>query len=204
MRTAKLTILSIALALGPPACGRNAAEVTSGDMTATASPSVSAPASATGAPSTTITPTPPPTPSPSPTPSTSPVLEDGRHFGYIRSIDVASDPAMLVFDLAYFLTGEEANREAAERGDEVPVPNDYYIVNDNPRLRTVPIAPDARVFTVEPGCCDLVRGDLARFAAAFDEPGPTDFTVQYRGGSSQYWLTVSGGEAVKIEEQFLP
>ena len=42
----------------------------------------------------------------------------------------------MTFDLAYFLTGDAANQAAAEHGDETPVPNDYYIVNDNPSLRT--------------------------------------------------------------------
>ena len=40
------------------------------------------------------------------------------------------------FDLACFYTGEEANEQAAQRGDEVPVPNDVYIVNDNTTIQT--------------------------------------------------------------------
>ena len=43
-------------------------------------------------------------------------LPDGRHFGYIQTIDVMSPSATLTVDTAEFLTGDEANRAAAEDG----------------------------------------------------------------------------------------
>jgi len=162
--------------------------------------------SASTPPPTTVSPTSTPTPTPEPTesPTESPVLEDGRHFGFIQSVDLSSQAPTLVFDLAYFLTGEEANQAAAEHGDETPVPNDYYIVNDNPRLRTLPLDPDVRIELVDwANCCDGVfLGDLQPFAESFEltsyPSGP------YKGGFSPYWLTVEHGIVVKIEEQYLP
>jgi hypothetical protein len=166
------------------------------------SPSSSAPPPTTVSPTPSVSPT--PTPEPSESPSESPVLEDGRHFGFIRSVDLSSQTPTLVFDLAYFLTGDEANEAAAEHGDETPVPNDYYIVNDNPRLRTLPLDPNVRIELVDwANCCDTVfLGDLQPFAASFEETsypsGP------YKGKFSPYWLIVEHGVVVEIEEQFLP
>ena len=51
-----------------------------------------------------------------------PPLEDGRHFGYIHAAKLTDEPRELVFDLAYFLTGDEANKAAEERGFETPSP----------------------------------------------------------------------------------
>jgi hypothetical protein len=45
-------------------------------------------------------------------------LPDGEYFGYLKSMNTDSQTA--AFDLACFYSGEEANREAAARGDEVP------------------------------------------------------------------------------------
>ncbi len=155
-------------------------------------------------PTATSSPEPSPEPSeePSEEPSPSPALEDGRHFGYIRSVDV--DAMTLRFDLAYFLTGEEANQAAAEHGDEVPVPNDYYIVNDNPRLRTLPVDPGAEVWVIDwSRCCDLVRGELGPFLDAFaTRHHPWD--ALYQGRRAPYWLTVRDGAVVRIEVQYLP
>jgi hypothetical protein len=69
-----------------------------------------------------------------PAPS-SPKLEDGRHFGFIRSVDLGTSTKTISFDLAYRLDGEEANQAAAERGYPTPVDYDYFVVNDNAKLR---------------------------------------------------------------------
>jgi hypothetical protein len=131
-------------------------------------------------------------------------LKDGRHFGYIESIDLETSPATLQFDLAYRLVGEEANQAAAERGYETPVENDYFIVNDNPKLRTLPLSPDAEILLVDWNwCCDaLVTVDPERFQAFFGRPKYS--SLHPRGEFSQYWVTVVGGTVVKIEEQYRP
>ena len=75
------------------------------------------------------------------TPGTS-VLGDGRWFGYVDSADTTS----IEFDLACWFSGDEAILAAAEDGEESPPPNDYYIRNVNPQLRTVAVAATANVF----------------------------------------------------------
>jgi len=133
------------------------------------------------------------------------VLADGRHFGYSNTVDAEASPHTLVFDKADFLTGEEANEAAREDGHLGPgesVPNDYYIRNNNPLLRTLPFEDDVELAVIDwNNCCELVQGELEPFAAAFEGHQPAG---SYRGSLSPYWLTVAGGRVVKIEEQYQP
>ncbi len=143
-----------------------------------------------------------PSPSPTPEPTTaSPALDDGRHFIFVKEL-LGDPPDRMTFDLAEFLTGDAAAEAAAEHGDESPPPNDYYIVNDNPRLRTLPIASDAelRILDWADCCSSFVIGDLGLLADALVHADPTG---TYRP-SSPFWITVEGGAIVTIEEQYLP
>jgi hypothetical protein len=132
-------------------------------------------------------------------------LEDGRHFGYVRSVD--PDARTIEFDLAYFLSGEEADHAYQEAtGDTGPVPNDHFVVNDNPKLRTLGLAPDVHVRLLDWNhCCEtFFDGDLALFAQAIQEQGDvTDGDLIYRG-QSQWWITVQNGVVTEIEEQYSP
>lgn len=186
--------LLVALAVLAAGCGED--ETTSGGPTTSESPTTSA----TTEPTDSQTETPEPSETESPTPTAQ--LEDGRHFGSIRSIDVEAQT--MRFDLAYFLTGEEANEAAAEHGDEVPVPNDYYIVNDNPRLRTLDVDPDVEVWVIDwADCCDVVEGEVQPFVDAF-ETRHHPWDAMYQGREAPYWITVEDGAVVKIEVQYLP
>jgi hypothetical protein len=133
------------------------------------------------------------------------LLGDGRHFGYVRSVDV--DGGAIEFDLAYFLSGEEANQAYHEAtGDSGPVPNDYYIVNDNPKVRTLTISSDLRLRLLDWNhCCEtFFDGDLSLFARAIEEQADvTDGDLIYRG-QSQWWITVRDGVLTEIEEQYTP
>jgi hypothetical protein len=153
----------------------------------------------------------PPTPSTTshsptgqPSESPSPALEDGRHFGYIQSAQLMAQLRVIRFDLAYLLTGDEANQAAADRGMETPVPNDYFIVNDNPKLRELPVGPGLRILLLDwTNCCDtMFRADPGGFQASFDRKKYP--SGNYKGKFSGYWLTVKGGAVTKIEEQYFP
>ncbi len=191
-----LLMLPLALALLSSACGGD------GGAAAVGSPT-SPPAPASSVPSSTPDPTTSAAPSPTPTAVPSPELEDGKHFGYIRSVDASGQPATLVLDLAYMLTGEDAAQAAKEHGDEYPPPNDYYIVNDNPKLRTLILSPDVRIRVLDwANCCQtFFAGDLTAFADGFAHPDPAG---AYRGPTSPYWLWVKDGQVVRIQEQYLP
>ena len=142
---------------------------------------------------------PPPVPGPSDTPS------DGRHFGYIKTIDPRY--ATLTIDLAKLVTGDAADRAAAAAGEieaGEQVPNDYFIDNSTESYVTLRVADDVVVRVVgDPP--DLIEGDLLPFAASFAKrPDEIASDAKYRGVTSQYWVTVRDGVIVRIEEQYLP
>lgn len=131
-------------------------------------------------------------------------LEEGRHFGYVRSVD--RDAGTIEFDLASFLSGKEANDAYHAAGGTGPVPNDHFVVNDNPMLRTLTLAPDVRLRLLDWNhCCDrFFDGDLSLFAQAIAEQSDvTDGDLIYRGQSS-WWVTVRDGVVTQIEEQYSP
>jgi hypothetical protein len=139
-----------------------------------------------------------PTTSASPAPSSSPepVLVDGLHFVLARS--AKASPASMRFDLAEFLTDQAAQDAAEERGDEAV--NGYYIVNDNPRLRSLPVAAGVRVrYIPVSACCELVPGTWEQFVEAVNASAQSDLDA-----SAPWWLTVRDEQIVQIEQQYLP
>lgn len=130
---------------------------------------------------------------------------DGRYPGIITSIDAAGSGWEIVIDYVQVLTGAEANAEAAARGDETPVPNDYYVVNDNPRLRTIPVSSVCAVLMHDTPAADpadgIVMGDVT---LTFD-----DFRVDRWGALSYYrdaiyWIDIADGEITNIEHFWVP
>jgi hypothetical protein len=161
-------------------------------------------------PSSTTTPSPTDTPSsssepsetetPEPSESESAILEDGHHFVFVkRALFLPDGSTRVRFDLAYFLTGEEGQQAAEDHDDEFV--NGYYIVNDNPRLRTLPLADDVEVeYVPTDQCCELQPGNIDAWLESINETNPTD----YDGKNVPWWFTVEGGEITKIEQQWLP
>jgi serine/threonine-protein kinase len=146
---------------------------------------------------------------PSTTPSTSctadAVLPDGRWFGRIEAIDLATNT--LQFDLACFWEGDTANQKADAAGFATPV--SFFVENDNPEIRPLTLAPDVEIRLADlSDCCDLdcceptILGDLTLFAQNIGRhlhPQPP-----YNGKMSYYWVTVQNGLVVLIEEQVPP
>jgi hypothetical protein len=129
-------------------------------------------------------------------------LKDGRHFGFIKRVDFRT--STIVFDLAYLLSGEKANQAAAARGYETPVSNDYFVVNDNPKLRTLRLASDVEILLLDwKRCCSaFFSADRERFQASFRiKHFPTG---NYQGKYGSYWLTVQDGAVVKIQNRYQP
>ena len=128
-------------------------------------------------------------------------LEDGRH---PVLIDVPGAP--MVVDVIQWLTGEAANQAAIEDGvieEGDSVPNDYYIVNDNPMLRELAVARDVRV-TLSTWDCQNIPTEknvsFERFVDLFN--GTEECTDNLR--VNPYWLTIENGSVVAIEEQYRP
>jgi hypothetical protein len=103
---------------------------------------------------------PPPHRSPSPLPpppaggTDRPViLADGRHTVYLKTVD--PNRRTIAFDLIQFYGKDEALRKATKDHPEASpeqvrqwVPNDFYIRNVNPKLRTLPVRSDAAITVI--------------------------------------------------------
>ncbi|MEQ1788046.1 MAG: hypothetical protein ABL966_13410, partial [Acidimicrobiales bacterium] len=109
-------------------------------------------------------------------------LPDGWWYGTIAG-PVGAD---VDFDLACYYIGAAAEAEAASRGDEVN--NDYYVVNENPQVRTLTVAAGASATCVE------MDGNIDGADCS-----PTDVA-----GDWAVWLRVQGGEVDRIVEQYAP
>ena len=132
-----------------------------------------------------------------------PVLDEGRDPAFLTRLDDAD--RTIEFDLIQFLTGDEAFVAFQEDHPDDPEgwANDYYIVNDNPRLRTLPVADDVEVTVVQTS-----EGAYDAHTIAFEAlpayvhaaPMPSDDRMWH----NPFWLTVRDDMVVAIEEQFLP
>ncbi|MBC7266150.1 MAG: hypothetical protein H5T75_04135 [Coriobacteriia bacterium] len=134
--------------------------------------------------------------------------------GTTRSTDVVDQPTLVVdwsrsggqmrltLDYVQFLFGNDANREAARRGLEVPVPNDYLIVNDNPRLRVFPVKPGIMVHVLynDDGTMSFEGRDITLDEWYSRLMGP--LADQY--SSSYFLVTVEDGVITKVAQQYTP
>ena len=134
---------------------------------------------------------------PAPSPTTA---NRGSDFGFIRSWYAKPGAFYLRFDRAVMLTGKAADAASAAHGGESPVPNDYYIQNDNPRLRDLVLADQATVI----GSQHLTGS-----------PGPNPsslkalLTFVHNGGpqlaATPFHLTYDdNGFVTQVREQYLP
>ncbi|MBT8164947.1 MAG: hypothetical protein KJP22_10055 [Acidimicrobiia bacterium] len=122
-------------------------------------------------------------------------LPGGVWYGTIVSVG----PGSLQFDLACFYFGEIAWEVAAAEGEEAN--NDYWIVNDNPTLRTVPVAAKAVVWSIPP---DLTEELLPLL---YLTEWPPDWDRAYAACPGEYcgvWLYVNDGVVDEIVEQYVP
>ena len=121
-------------------------------------------------------------------------------FGFIRSWYAKPGAFYLRFDRAILLNGDAADAASAAHGGESPVPNDYYIQNDNPRLRDLAIANQI----TEVGSQQLTGS-----------PGPKPISLKalltfvHNGGpqvaATPFHLTYNdNGLVTRIEEQYVP
>ena len=199
-RMKRTALIVGAMVLALLSIGAGALIALSSDDDRAESPSITPSVTPTDEPSVEPTEAPSGSETPEPAPPESPVLEDGHLFVYVTSASRLEDGTSEVeFDLAYFYTGTRAEQEAAERDDEAA--DGYYIVNDNDRLRTLPLAEDVKVRYIPVDfCCELQRGNLDAWLEAVLETNQTD----YGGKDVPWWFTVEGGQITRIEQQYLP
>ena len=121
-------------------------------------------------------------------------------FGFIRSWYAKPGAFYLRFDRAILLTGDAADAASAAHGGEVPVSNDIYIQNDNPRLREVAVVDQATVIGSQQltGNSDPQPSSLKALLTFVDKGGPTVAVTPFH-------LTYNdNGLVTRIEEQYVP
>ena len=136
-------------------------------------------------------------PSPTPpvlrVPAPRPVLADGRYDSYLRTLD--SRRNRLVVDLVQVLDGQAA-RDAAIADGIARDKAQYlgvYVRNQNPRLRTLPLARDLRL-DLRGGDCEAPRNhQLAKLAADARAMSGSIHTYYFT-------LTVRAGAVHQVQE----
>lgn len=129
--------------------------------------------------------------------------QSGVYAAFLSDIDPAAPS--LSFDVVQWLVGQDATDAWHEEYPDDPEgpPNGTFIRNENPAVRTAPVAADVVV--------RLVRID--EDADADLDPGTFDELPAYLAGQpsgdgyispNPYWLTFDAGEIIGVCEQFRP
>ncbi|GIU92735.1 MAG: hypothetical protein KatS3mg011_1641 [Acidimicrobiia bacterium] len=131
-------------------------------------------------------------------------LTDGVYLGFL---DSETNIDEVVFDLAVWFSGPDANRAAIADGEtQIPVPNDFYIRNRSKRTFVFEVASGIQATSVwydydtDP---DLENDPVSwpDLVAAFKsaEGGVWSNLV-----ADPWWITIEGGQVVRMDEQYLP
>lgn len=126
-------------------------------------------------------------------PAPRPVLADGRYDSYIRTVDTGR--GRLVVDLVQVFEGRAAVDAAITDGmarDQAQYLS-VYVRNQNPRLRTLPLARDLRLDLRGGDCEASLNHQLAKLAS----------DARLMSGSTHtyyFTLTVTGGAVHEVQE----
>jgi hypothetical protein len=124
-------------------------------------------------------------------------LADGRHPARITAVD--PEDQQLTIDVVQFFFGDTATDAArADGSTNLPPPNDYWIRNLNPRLRSLPVAPHAPV-------------TVNMLSSAETGDSQTNATISLSKLASYgdirgalFWVTTRDGIVTGIAQQWMP
>lgn len=130
-------------------------------------------------------------------PAAKPDPKSVRQFAFVANATESGGAIRLSLDYAEFLTGDAAAAAAAAAGGESPPPNDFYIENDNPKLRVLPVSAAAK-FTIALGGPDET--------ASLSAGQFLDAIINNTDGAADapYWFTIKAGVVTGGEEQWTP
>lgn len=134
--------------------------------------------------------------------SGTPAVVTERQPGLIVEITGTPSAYTMRIDYVLWLEGQAAIDAAAAHGDESPPPNDYYVVNDNPKIRSFPIQSGipVTVVTNADGTSDSEGHTITldQWVAALSGPSAHAFKATI------YWITITDGTVTAIEAQYVP
>jgi hypothetical protein len=186
MRPARI-ITTVVFAAAVAVTGCAAHSTAARPSAAPVAPQAAAPVTPAPEPSTPAPKPPTAVPKPPAAASQPPVLADGRYDAYVRQVNTRGD--YLVVDLVQVFH-DQAAVEAAVADGKPRAAAQYvstYVRNQNPRLRTLPLAGDLRVDLLG-GCEEPVSHQLSKLAA------------DARAGGYYFTLSVSGGAVHQVQE----
>jgi hypothetical protein len=130
-------------------------------------------------------------------------------FGYIKSVTPKGKAYELRFDPALFLTGETANRAAADDGVIKPgesVDNDYYIRNPDHKLLTykLPAGVPVTVLTVTTGPIATTKISVAELSQLVKGKNPKHRKLLDPRHFLGYWIKTSIDTVKSIDQQYQP
>jgi hypothetical protein len=135
-------------------------------------------------------------------------LNLSRQFAFIVGVQKFGTRYYVVADFAQFLTGDAAARAAAEAGEESPPPNDYFIKNENPLLRVIPVqGPTVRVkmYSEHEGVdTDGYYLSFDRWYRIYSGDRTVGPITRDDMSTNGYWLTIRSGKITAMEEQWVP
>ena len=184
---------------------RDDGAVTTGGAGDTSSTEALVSSTDTLAPTTTV----PPTPTTEPLSTSS---EERLPSGHIKACGIIDDVWMdggvrkLKIDYVDFLTGAEADAAAIADGFISPgehVDNDYYVRNNNPRLRTFFVSNTVEIYTEYRNLLVEVQPCSWTDFLSFWGPGPLPEGDAHMP-DSLWWIERDGDTVVWIRQQFVP
>ena len=201
--------LSSCIQIQIPAAAKTSVPQISAPTQTTATPAqqpspTAAPPVQTAAPAITAAPTSAPTPTSTATSAPSSVTE--KALGYIKKAYINDGTAYIVINYVEMYTGQEAIQKALEDHSDVVykdengnyvIDNDYYIRDNNTKLRTFPLSADCPIRVVDmtgSGSIPMVKVSFQKFTNL----------VKARDYEYLMHINVVNSVVVSMEEQFLP
>jgi hypothetical protein len=130
-------------------------------------------------------------------------------FAFMRGLDTSGDRPALVVDYAEFLTGDEGVMAAVDDGElldpDAGLPNGFYISNNDPELRTLPLADDAVVYLFDYATTSEFRPhrvSIDDLVGAFESED--DNTYYYSLTNYPVWLTIKDDTILQVTPQYIP
>ena len=141
-------------------------------------------------------------------------FDQNNAFGYIKSFRVNTTSTYITIDPAEMLNGKAAEQAAYEDGTctkedfAIPggcTPNDFYIRNNSSSTVELPVSKTVIVtyltFT-KTGTPNPTQHSFSTFQKSFEHPETSDIYGPLN--AMPYHFTVSKGQIIKIEQQYLP
>jgi hypothetical protein len=132
-----------------------------------------------------------------------------KAMGYITEVWEDASGRHLKIDYAVMLTGAAADAAAVAAGEIAPgetVPNDYFITNTNPKIRTFNVSDTVAITTSTRWAPHDGMGapcswtDFYEFWNLIGPPAEGDTQMPH----VPWWIERDGNTIVKIDEQYLP